>query len=125
MNSRRTARRPRRSSMVRPSGSSIGLPFTVTIIKKPHLGGCGWTKHSRDAFPSLELPSAGSRGPGPHPVLRRPPPATQVGLYTVELTGELLGRRDGRLADVAATHVGRRRSPDCSAIGQERQVRGG
>src|SRR5919106_5755245 len=25
-------------------------------------------------FPSLELPRAGSRGPGPHPVLRNPPP---------------------------------------------------
>src|SRR5207245_7264217 len=27
-------------------------------------------------FPSLELPSAGSRGPGPQPVLRKPPPTT-------------------------------------------------
>src|SRR4029434_2840247 len=27
-------------------------------------------------FPSLELPRTGSRGPGPHPVLRIPPPTT-------------------------------------------------
>src|SRR5438445_4218816 len=45
--------------------------------KTAHLSrkGCGPVM-PRVAFPSLELPSAGSRGPGPHPVLRKPPPAT-------------------------------------------------
>src|SRR6266446_2072077 len=33
-------------------------------------------------FPSLELPRAGSRGPGPHPVLRNPPPTTSNREYT-------------------------------------------
>src|SRR6185295_1661123 len=47
--------------------------------KTAHLSrkGCGPVLVRRAAFPSLELPSAGSRGPGPHPVLRRPPPATR------------------------------------------------
>src|SRR3989440_3106386 len=30
----------------------------------------------RAVFPSPALPGAGSRGPGPHPVLRNPPPTT-------------------------------------------------
>src|SRR4026209_1497626 len=36
----------------------------------------GAAAHFLAVFPSLELPRSGSRGPGPHPVLRNPPPTT-------------------------------------------------
>src|SRR6185369_10337908 len=36
----------------------------------------GAAAHFVAVFPSLELPRSGSRGPGPHPVLRNPPPTT-------------------------------------------------
>src|SRR5215467_3035496 len=106
--SRLTMRWSRSPSMLSPSGSSTSLPLTLTTIKKPHLVGCGSsTLEFRVAFPSLELPSAGSRGPGPHPVLRRPPPAPRAGLYpSVELGGERGRLRDRELADVAPTDVG-------------------
>src|SRR5206468_11020405 len=111
MYSRRTRSRCKRSSIVTPSGRSIDLPFTLTTIKENRTSnGCGRWMLGRDAFPSLELPSAGSRGPGPHPVLRKPPPAAHYGLYTVELAAKLLGRRDRRLAHVVAAHVGGSRS---------------
>src|SRR5262245_15357036 len=36
---------------------------------------------SAAVFPSLGLSRSGSRGPGPHPVLRNPPPTTTIGVY--------------------------------------------
>src|SRR5690242_1424762 len=126
VNSRRTFRCESRPSTVRPGGSSIGLPLTVTIMKKPHAfrGGCGLVV-LRVAFPSLELPSAGSRGPGPHPVLRKPPPAMRSGLYpSVELACERLRVRHRELAGVVLAHVGGGPSLDGRALGQERQARG-
>src|SRR3990172_3243153 len=36
-----TLRCSSRPSTLRPSGSSTPLPLTLTIIKKPHLNGCG------------------------------------------------------------------------------------
>src|SRR5437773_10775000 len=36
----------------------------------------------RVMFPSPALPGSGSRGPGPHPVLRNPPPTTPGRVYT-------------------------------------------
>src|SRR5689334_17158583 len=126
VNSRRTRRCASRPSIVRPAGSSIGLPLTVTIMKKPHAfrRGCGLVV-LRVAFPSLELPSAGSRGPGPHPVLRKPPPAMRSGLYpSVELACERLRVRHRELAGVVLAHVGGGPSLDGRALGQERQARG-
>src|SRR6185295_14707385 len=127
VNSRRTFRCESRPSTVRPGGSSIGLPLTVTIMKKPHAfrEGCGLVV-LRVAFPSLELPSAGSRGPGPHPVLRKPPPATRSGLYpSVELARERVRLGHRELADVVLAHVGGGPAADGGPPGQERQPRGG
>src|SRR6185437_2491741 len=126
VNSRRTFRCESRPSTVRPGGSSIGLPLTVTIMKKPHAfrEGCGLVV-LRVAFPSLELPSAGSRGPVPHPVLRKPPPATRSGLYpSVELACERLRVGHRQLADVVLAHVGGGPSVDGRALGQQRQAGG-
>src|SRR5438445_11780014 len=69
----------------RPSGG----PKT----KRPRpQSGCGRV----DAvFPSLELPRSGSRGPGPHPVLRNPPPTTTIGVY------HRRSSHDGHTSDVA------------------------
>src|SRR5713226_5497922 len=115
-----------KASTLRPSGSSIGSPFTSTRIKKPHLGGCGRETGPgfvpSVAFPSLELPSAGSRGPGPHPVLRKPPPATTARLYpSVKLSSEGNGVGDGQLADEVATDICRRLPVHGRTLRQERQ----
>src|SRR5215472_2436272 len=124
--SRLTLRWSRSPSMLSPSGSSTSLPLTLTTIKKPHLVGCGSsTLKSRVAFPSLELPSAGSRGPGPHPVLRGPPPAPRAGLYpSVELGGESGRLRHGELADVAAADIGGGLAIDGGALREEGQTDG-
>src|SRR5712692_7202869 len=115
-----------RASTLRPSGSSMGSPFTSTRIKNRTPSGAV----EKDglvlpvAFPSLELPSAGSRGPGPHPVLRKPPPATTAGLYpSVKLCGEGRGLRHGQLADEVAADIGGRLAVHRRAIGQEGQPR--
>src|SRR5262245_58149300 len=69
-------------STFKPSATSRSFPLTTIFINKtaasprrvrPFL--------SPAVFPSLALPSAGSRGPGPHPVLRNPPPTTSRGVY--------------------------------------------
>src|SRR6266536_6676492 len=128
--SRRTFRRARSPSMVSPSGSSIGLPLTMTFMEKtkPHLGGCGGRRPvSRVAFPSLELSRSGSRGPGPHPVLRKPPPAPHASLYlSLELAGEVLGPGHGHLADIAPAEIGGGLAAHRRALGQQRKPgRGG
>src|SRR5690349_7147557 len=111
--------------MVRPAGSSIGLPLTVMVMKKPHAfprKGCG-RMMPLVAFPSLELPSAGSRGPGPHPVLRKPPPATRSGLYpSVELARERLRLGHRELTHVVLAHVRGGPPAHRRPIGQERQA---
>ena len=48
--------------------------------RSPH--GCGRPVEASAVFPSPALPGAGSRGPGPHPVLRNPPPTTVHWQYT-------------------------------------------
>src|SRR4030095_9760803 len=112
-----------------PAGNSIGLPFTVTVMKKTaHLSrkGAVQCRCLRVAFPSLELPSAGSRGPGPHPVLRKPPPATRSGLYlSVELPCEGRRLRDGKRADVLPADVGGGLAVLGSPLGQEWHAGGG
>src|SRR5262245_17848755 len=64
-------------STVVPRGTSIGLPLTLIVIdtngRAFSMGAAVWIDVVT-VFPSLELPRAGSRGPGPHPVLRNPPP---------------------------------------------------
>src|SRR5213078_1802938 len=47
-------------------------------------------RHSRAVFPSPALPGAGSRGPGPHPVLRNPPPTTTLGVYHSRYTASVI-----------------------------------
>src|SRR5260370_33665969 len=80
----------------------------------------------RVALPSPECPSAGSRGPGPHPVLRNPPPARRSGLYpSVELARERLRLRHRELADVVLADVGGGPTAHGGPLGQERQPPGG
>src|SRR5262245_47108879 len=68
-----------------PGGTSIGLPLTLIMIdtngRAPSMGAAVWIDVVT-VFPSLELPRAGSRGPGPHPVLRNPPPTANEVEYT-------------------------------------------
>src|SRR5215510_3356053 len=74
-----------RPSTVVPGGTSIGLPLTLIVIdtngRAPSMGAAVWIDVVT-VFPSLELPRAGSRGPGPHPVLRNPPPTANEVEYT-------------------------------------------
>src|SRR6187401_1809591 len=128
VNSRRILRWASSPSIVMSGGSSIGLPFTVTVMKKTarlSRKGAVQCRCLRVTFPSLELPSAGSRGPGPHPVLRKPPPATRSELYlSVELPCE--GRRLGhrKLTDVVPAHVGGGPAALGSPVREERQPGG-
>src|SRR5262245_6765472 len=48
-------------------------------------------------FPSPALSGSGSRGPGPHPVLRNPPPTTTRGVYTRGLLSSRLADRLHRI----------------------------
>src|SRR5207253_477352 len=124
--SRLTLSCARRASTLSPSDSSMGSPFTSTRIKNRTSSGAvekpGFVLSV--AFPSLELPSAGSRGPGPHPVLRKPPPAMTAGLYpSVKLSSEGNRVGDGQLADEVATDIRGRLPVHGRALRQERQPR--
>src|SRR5882762_9342086 len=81
VNSRLTARCVRRASTLSPSATSISRPLTVIFIETktaaPPVEGAAASV--RAVFPSPALPGSGSRGPGPHPVLRIPPPTTTGG----------------------------------------------
>src|SRR5213593_286959 len=76
--SRFTARCVSSASTLSPSATSISRPFTVIFIETktaaPPVEGAAACV--RAVFPSPALPGSGSRGPGPHPVLRNPPPTT-------------------------------------------------
>src|SRR3989441_3388683 len=66
----------RRPSTLSPSATSMSLPFTTILIndKRPLPF---WVRPPilrLTVFPSPALSGSGSRGPGPHPVLRNPPP---------------------------------------------------
>src|ERR1044071_1409014 len=121
--SRFTLRWSSSPSTLSPSGSCISLPLTLTTIKnRTSTGAVGRDSGPAVAFPSLELPSAGSRGPGPHPVLRRPPPAPRVELYpSVELASQRSGVRHGELANVATADVRGRLALHGGAVGEKRQ----
>src|SRR5256885_11733596 len=69
-----TPRWVRSPSTLIPSATSMSLPFTEIFISKNGRAPSRVRPLVVVVFPSLELPSAGSRGPGPHPVLRKPPP---------------------------------------------------
>src|SRR5215510_8155477 len=83
--SRLTFNSASRPSTVVPRGTSIDLPLTLIVIdtngRAPSMGAAVWIDVVT-VFPSLELPRAGSRGPGPHPVLRNPPPTANEVKYT-------------------------------------------
>src|SRR5262249_56016827 len=65
-----------------PSAPSSSFPLTTIFINKTAASPRRVRPFVSPAvFPSLALPSAGSRGPGPHPVLRNPPPTTSRGVY--------------------------------------------
>src|SRR4030095_15243186 len=102
--SRFTLRWSRSPSTLSPSGSCISLPLTLTTIKnRTSTGAVGRRSGPAVTFPALEFPRAGWRGPGPHPVLRRPPPAPRVELYpSVELASQRSRVCHGELAHVAA-----------------------
>src|SRR5207249_10765117 len=82
--SRLTFRRVSRLSTVSPGSTSIGLPLTLIVTdtngRSPRAGAA--VIPSAAVFPSPALSGSGSRGPGPHPVLRNPPPTTDEVEYT-------------------------------------------
>src|SRR5262245_65696152 len=53
------------------------------------------------------------------------PPRRRFGVYTLELAGERVGRRNGGLADVALADIGRRAAAQGSALGEERDASDG
>src|SRR5262245_14048680 len=92
--SRLTPRAASSPSTFSPSATSIDWPLTVIRINendRPRQGAAVTPSHAM--FPSLGLSRSGSRGPGPHPVLRNPPPTANTGEY---ITGADSPRPPGR-----------------------------
>src|SRR4051794_19134930 len=58
-------------------------------------------------FPSPALPGSGSRGPGPHPVLRIPPPTTTGWSIHLAPTPNLAGRRRRNKGSLQASTLSR------------------
>src|ERR1051326_2915283 len=73
-----------RPSIVMPASTVFGCPFTTMFTNTN--GRSPRRVRPLDSpltvFPSSALPESGSRGPGPHPVLRNPPPTANEGEYT-------------------------------------------
>src|SRR5437763_12749918 len=124
VNSRLTPRCVRRPSTLSPSATSCSLPFTTIFISKTAapLGGAAAIRQALAVFPSLELSRAGSRGPGPHPVLRNPPPTATLGVYHRTISPLASRRAAAQLAppphDLTARLAARRRSARTTARGR-------
>src|SRR5437867_540429 len=95
----------RTASSPRPTKNRTEEPGAVRRPARPS------TTHA--AFPSLELPSAGSRGPRPGRVLSGPPPAASQVLYGAS-------RRASTGAIHVAAGVPRTRVPEGRASSAER-----
>src|SRR5262245_42569984 len=120
----RWARSP---SMVIPSDSSIGLPLTTTVMKKPHRGGCGLVEQSlRARVPFAGIIQSRFEGSRAAPGSQETSPRVAVGLYqSLELPGEIARLRHRQLADVAPAQIRGGLPTGRRAIGEQRQSRAG
>src|SRR5262245_57994821 len=107
--------------MVIPSDSSIGLPLTTTVMKKPHRGGCGLVEQSlRARVPFAGIIQSRFEGSRAAPGSQETSPRDASALYpSFELTGEVVGRGHRQLADVAPAQIRGRLSVYRAPLGQQ------